>query len=187
VGEHRQIYGQTLVAEPTVGRTRAKVETVFVGITGHQRLENASDWAWIENAIEAQLAPLASGLVGISSLAEGADQVFARSVLGLGGRLIAVIPFSGIERSFSSQTALQGYRDLVRHAQVEVLPAIGSDEDCYFAAGRRVVEHSQLLFAVWNGKEARGKGGTGDIVKCAQSLGLPILHFNPLAHTISQI
>ena len=158
-----------------------------IGVTGHQRLENASDWTWTEDAIQAQLAQFASDLVGISSLAEGADQIFARSVLGLGGRLIAVIPYPGIERSFMSQTALRGYRDLLRHAQVEVLPAIGSDEDCYFAAGRRVAEHSQLLFAVWNGKEARGKGGTGDIVKFAQSLGLPILHFNPLTHTTSQI
>ncbi len=159
----------------------------YIGVTGHQRLENVSEWTWIEYVIKTRLARHAADLVGISSLAEGADQVFARIVLELGGRLVAVIPYPKIERSFSSDAALRGYRDLVRHAEVEVLPAIGSDEDCYFAAGCRVVNYSDRLFAVWNGEKARGKGGTGDIVQHAQSLGVPVMHFNPLTQVILEI
>jgi len=38
-----------------------------------------------------------------------------------------------------------------------------TDEDAYMAAGRRVVDLSDVMIAVWNAKPAKGKGGTADI------------------------
>src|SRR5271165_2228772 len=38
-----------------------------------------------------------------------------------------------------------------------------TDEDAYMAAGRRVVDLSDVMIAVWIAKPAKGKGGTADI------------------------
>ena len=63
-----------------------------IGITGHSNLTVESA-PWVADALRAELAAHASdGLVGVSCLARGADQLFARAVLELGGALEVVIP-----------------------------------------------------------------------------------------------
>ncbi|MCA1708813.1 MAG: hypothetical protein LC808_38260, partial [Actinobacteria bacterium] len=48
-------------------------------------------------------------------------------------------------------------------------------EDAFFAAGRRVVDLSDVVVAVWDGMEAKGKGGTGDVVTYARDNGIPVV------------
>jgi hypothetical protein len=155
-----------------------------VGITGHQRLEPPEAWQWVTAAVRAELAQMPPPLVGVTSLAIGADQVFAVLVLELGGAIHAVIPFADIERSFSPED-LPVYRDLIKHAEVEILRTPGSDEDAYLAAGRRVVDQTDTIIAVWNGEPAKGKGGTADIVAYARERGVPLIHVNPDTRTIT--
>src|SRR5947209_19340538 len=63
-----------------------------VGITGHSNLTVDSS-PLVADALRAELAAHASGgLVGVSCLARGADQLFARVVLELGGALEVVLP-----------------------------------------------------------------------------------------------
>lgn len=135
-------------------------------------------------AVRAELAQMPPPLVGVTSLAIGADQVFAVLVLELGGAIHAVIPFADIERSFSPED-LPVYRDLIKHAEVEILRTPGSDEDAYLAAGRRVVDQTDTIIAVWNGEPAKGKGGTADIVAYARERGVPLIHVNPDTRTIT--
>ncbi len=40
-----------------------------IGITGHQRLESISDWAWVESALRESIKKFDKPLVGITSLA----------------------------------------------------------------------------------------------------------------------
>ena len=61
----------------------------------------------------------------------------------------------------------------------------GSDEDCYLAAGHRVVELSDLMLAVWDGSPAKGKGGTADVVAYAVRRGVPLFHINPASHVVT--
>lgn len=64
-----------------------------IGITGHSNLPPATV-ALVDKALRVALAPYASDqpLVGVTCLAEGADQIFARAVLDLGGRLEVILP-----------------------------------------------------------------------------------------------
>lgn len=156
-----------------------------VGITGHQRLEDPEAWPWVAKVIRDELARIAPPLVGVTSLAVGADQLLARLVLERGGMIHAVLPFADIERSFSAEH-VPAYRELARQAAVEVLDTPGTDEDAYLAAGRRVVELSDILLAVWNGKPAKGKGGTADVVAYAIRRGVPLIHIDPISHTVRQ-
>ena len=98
----------------------------------------------------------------------------------LGGSVHAIIPYAGIERSFSSEDEVQQYRSLVAGATVEVLDTPGSDQDAYLAAGFRVVDLSSVLIAVWDGQPAKGKGGTADVVNYASEKEIPIVHINPM-------
>lgn len=142
-----------------------------VGVSGHQHVPLAA-LAFIKKGIARTLSETNDDLVGITSLAGGADQMFASIVLERGGRLHVVIPCHQYEKSFSGAADRHEYCTLLPRAEsTEVLDFPGPSEEAFLAAGRRVVELSELLVAVWDGRPARGKGGTADIVEYARSLG----------------
>ncbi len=145
-----------------------------VGITGHQQIP-ADAIPYIRQQIRITLAKLRPPVEGFSSLADGADQLFARILLELGGRLHAVIPSENYESTFDDSSLAQ-YRKLREEASgIEQLPFEEPDEAAYDAAGRRVVENSDILLAVWDGKPARGRGGTADAVAYARAQHIRVL------------
>lgn len=157
-----------------------------IGITGHQRLEDPTAWAWVASVIGDELTRAAPPLVGVTSLAVGADQLFVELVLERGGVIHAVIPFADIERTFSPED-LTVYRKLASQATIEILTTPGSDEDGYLAAGHRVVDLSDIVLAVWNGKPAKGKGGTADVVAYAIRQGVPLVRINPILRIVQHL
>ena len=73
-----------------------------VGCTGHQSL-SPSTRRDVAAAIASVLASQTEdALVGFTSLAQDADQLFAFAVLAAGGQVHAVIPSQGYEESFTS-------------------------------------------------------------------------------------
>jgi hypothetical protein len=113
-------------------------------------------------------------LVGVSSLAGGPDQLFARTVLDLGGTLEVVVPAEQYRDGLDPDEQ-HGYDELVAKAEhVERLPFVESTELAHLAAGQAVVDRSERLVAVWDGKPARGTGGTADIVSYAHQKGVPV-------------
>ncbi|WP_404390410.1 hypothetical protein [Humibacillus xanthopallidus] len=143
-----------------------------VGITGHQRIPPAAH-AFIIDAITRYLTGVPD-LVGVSSLAAGADQEFADLVVAAGGGLVVVVPSVDYESSFESPDDHRRFARLL--AVAEHVIQMGYDaptEAAYLAAGRRVVDESDHLLAVWDGQPARGLGGTADIVAYAAQRGKP--------------
>jgi hypothetical protein len=69
---------------------------------------------------------------------------------------------------------------------VEVMSTPGTDEDAYLSAGHRIVDLSEILFAVWNGKPAKGKGGTADVVDYAKQQRRPMIQINPVTRTVQK-
>jgi len=161
---------------------------MIVGISGHQRLSNPDDWEWVRQEMKACLASLSQPVVGVTSLAIGADTLFAEIVLALGGALRVVVPFSGYEEKFASDDDRGTYLSLLSQAEkVDVLRRHNTDEESYYAAGKTVVDLSDLIIVCWDGKPAAGLGGTGDIAHYAQSQRKAILHLNPTTHVIARI
>lgn len=158
-----------------------------IGITGHQRLPDPTDWIWVEKHIQSQLQ-VAEPLIGISSLAIGADQLFARLVLKEKGRLIAVIPSSTYAESFESPEEKANYESLKNQAnEVRVLPDVEDVEESYLRAGHCVVDLCDLLLAVWNGQPAKGKGGTADAIDYARKMNRKVVHINPTLKSVTQL
>jgi hypothetical protein len=143
-----------------------------VGITGHRDLPEPT-CRLVSAAIAAQLQRFES-IEGISSLAEGADQIFAEQVVKAGGALTAVVPSAHYGRSFETTAGGATYRRLRAWArEVIELPFSAPSAEAYWAAGQRVVGLADVLLAVWDGTPSRGVGGTADVVAFAEKRGVP--------------
>lgn len=143
-----------------------------VGISGHQDIP-ASAVAGIEARVRDVLLDHGSGgLLGIGSLAAGADQLFARCVLDVGGTLGVVVPCAGYESTFAGDAERHFYETtLGAAASVRRLPFRVPSQEAFMAAGLVVADWCDLLIAVWDGRPARGFGGTADVVGYARSIG----------------
>ncbi|HZZ11746.1 MAG TPA: hypothetical protein VFE79_13745 [Paraburkholderia sp.] len=127
----------------------------------------------------------------ISPLASGADRVVARQGIARRWLLSVPLPFSQQEYEKDFADSVDEFRDLLAQAKMigEVVELDGRREAegaAYFEAGHFVLRHSDLLIAVWDGHEASGEGGTGEIVEAAIRMGLPVIHINPAAsHSVT--
>src|SRR5205814_763061 len=97
--------------------------------------------------------------------------------LDLGYTLHCPLPFerTSYEQDFSTDDSVSDFRRLLGHAG-SILELDGSRETeqrqnlSYEAAGRIVLNHCEVLLAVWDGQEAHGVGGTAGIVALALEL-----------------
>lgn len=138
-----------------------------VAVTGHRDLTDRTTHL-VSSAIHAALAPYGPNLVGVSCLAPGADQIFARTVLALGGRLHAIVAARGY-RATLPPAAGQVYDELLHRAEtVETLPFDVPIPASYAAANDAMLRAADQLIAVWDGHPARGRGGTAEAVKEAR-------------------
>lgn len=153
-----------------------------IGITGHQRREGA-DWLWVADQVALALSKRELPFEGWTSLAVGADQVFARAVLDRGGTLVTVVPTVGYERFFDREEDLEEYRRLRRASQRVLQLDDSNPNHAFLAAGCRIVEECDWMIAVWDGKPSKGVGGTADVVACAHSLNRAILVLDPVGRS----
>lgn len=164
----------------------ARRGVVKLGVTGHQKRDGI-DWAWVRTQIDRVVTTLPRPLTGYSSLAVGADQVFAYSILEHGASLVAVIPLSDYEAYFSSD-GLNSYRSLLRNSRSVQMPTFEqNDEEAFFKAGLYVADQSDLVIAVWDEQEAKGHGGTGDIVRYCEGEEIPVIVINPIGKSVSPV
>ncbi|HVK41553.1 MAG TPA: hypothetical protein VM471_03665 [Phenylobacterium sp.] len=166
-----------------------------VGVTGHRRLAPEAVEP-LRRSIEVILQELAKDARAVaaahpdvfettepqlnllSGLAAGADQIAAATALELGWRLDAVLPFEAEEyaRDFSGEESRR-FADLLGQAHhAWPLPSSRSQGDhAYALAGQVTAAQSDLIIAVWDGDEARGPGGTADVVDYAIRRGVPVI------------
>jgi hypothetical protein len=146
-----------------------------VGITGHRNLTpKTTDLAYraIRRALSAYQA---RELTGISCLADGADSIFAQAVLDLGGRLEVVLPATDYRDRTIAPSHVARFDELLGRAfRVRTMPYAESGLDAYEAANRHLVSSCERLFAVWDGGPAGGRGGTADVVRYANTRGVPV-------------
>jgi hypothetical protein len=145
-----------------------------IAITGHRGLPVDTEHL-VDHAIREQLAAhTGRDLVGISNLADGADQLFAQAVLDAGGQLEVIVPAARY-RDGLPESARGTYDALLsRASRVHHLDRIESTENAHMEASRTMLDRADHLFAVWDGKPARGYGGTADVVAEARERAIPI-------------
>jgi hypothetical protein len=128
----------------------------------------------------------------LSLLAEGADRVVVRAVLAYpDARLDAVLPLALEDylEDFATDESRKEFKELLDRCSKPVLlrkrrvQDESSDPGCqaelrldaYEQAGRYVVDHCDVLIAVWDGEPSRGRGGTAEVVQYALKLHHPVI------------
>jgi hypothetical protein len=133
--------------------------------------------------------PGGGALCIVSALASGADQWVAQIATGpdFNFELQCILPFHRDEyvKDFSEPSDIELFNILLQQASsvLELDGKVNEEEDgnrepdsrSYEAAGRAVLNQTDILIAIWDGEEARGKGGTGQVVKEALLNGIPVI------------
>ena len=126
----------------------------------------------------------------VSSLAEGADRLAAHAAIEARFALDVVLPCpaSIYVSGFDDDASRVEFDALMTQARAcLVLPLAGKAEQpteerlprSYEAGGLTMLGQADILVAVWDGKPAEGRGGTGQIVNEAARRGMPILVVDP--------
>lgn len=150
-------------------------EQIFrVGVTGHRDLSDFNAIVLFEQ-IATELMELKAKRARVqllSSIAQGADQLCAQIGLALGYELICPLPFQLYREDFSGD-ALEAYDSLLRQASQAFVVADETDRDAaYLRAGKYVVDHCDVLVAVWNGLPQQSSCGTANVVAYAHERGV---------------
>ncbi len=154
---------------------------VMLGVVGHRNIDTKNKK--LAAALKDQCANLRgrykhSPFVILSALAEGADRLMANIAMKeLQAELIAVLPMpeDEYERDFETEGSKAEFRALLERALcVKIAPPLrdrsswpaGGEprNEQYARAGAIIVDHAQVLFALWDGEPVRGTGGTADQV-----------------------
>lgn len=161
---------------------------LIIGVTGHRTYKSPDA---VTKQIRTQLQRLVNEhpdhkIVCISALAAGADQEVARIALSeFAAELWVVTPFplelymedfKGEEEAFNTllNQATQFFEMPLRFGSVtQVASESHVRNNQYALAGAFVSARAHQLVAVWDGLEARGKGGTAEVVSWIQDQKLP--------------
>ena len=120
-------------------------------------------------------------LVAVSALAEGGDRIFAEEALRAGWQLDVILPFAreDYERDFTTPESRARFRDLAAHAravfEIDSASPDGESSAAYETAGLVMLDHVDLVLAIWDGGASGGRGGTREIMEEALRRNIPIV------------
>src|SRR5262245_6849186 len=144
-----------------------------IAITGHRGLPVQAT-ALVDAQLRAEIDRRADGeLIGVSCIADGPDSVFARAVLEHGGSLVGVVPARKYRDSLPAEHHAEYDQLLSAATEVIEIDHEESDSEAHQAGSVRMLDNADELLAVWDGKPARGYGGTADVVAVARERGMP--------------
>ncbi|MHC1733931.1 MAG: hypothetical protein AB9888_18110 [Bacteroidales bacterium] len=175
--------------------------TLRIGVTGHRVLQ---DPLAVNDAVERLLLTIRRSLEEVntvparktrlqwkvvSALAKGTDQIVARLAMEkLGASLDVVLPAEPdvYRKDFEDPDDLEEFNRLFEKADNYPLSEVGktlfpsSIKEGYDQAGRAIADTCEILVAVWDGKPARGLGGTASIVSYACTANRLVVWINAL-------
>jgi hypothetical protein len=172
-----------------------------VGVTGHRKLRADANTSTIATTLDALFADLSRALREVAQheapffskaapvlrtvcmAAEGADLLGAQAARAAGSAIVCVLPFPFDEyaRDFSSSTTANAARSLFEGADARlILPGERAEHArSYERANEVILANIDLLVAVWDGKRASGRAGTGDVVQSAIFRKIPVIVIAP--------
>ena len=150
----------------------------IVGFAGHRAV---ADPAALKASIVAVLREFQAGvegeLSGRSSAAAGADLLFLEACRELGLGYSVVLPFDPerFQEDFEDPAEWARAKELMDGAaNVEIAPGHEIAPEAYHLAAREILDVSDAMLFAWDGKPARGVGGTAESVAEGRERGLPL-------------
>jgi len=176
-------------SQSCIGSPRQAIPArLVIGITGHRDLVETENIVqgirFALKEIRQMIEPCLHGtplLVTIlSPLAEGADRLATREILKIPEEslLEVILPFEKVEymNDLDTEESKSEFEELLLQANtIIVVPHVGSRDESYYHVGCHIVNQCDVLMALWDGKDAVGLGGTGNIVKYARGSNCPLV------------
>lgn len=165
--------------------------TIVVGVTGHRNIKQ-DDKALIKK-ITGELrnirdAHQVADFVLLTGLAEGADRLVAKlAIKELKAKLISIlaVPEESFLMDFSDVQSKRQFKTYLKKSDVVLTAPLLSKKawqdytpsrnNQYAWIGAFIALHSNYLIAVWDGKPARGRGGTAEVVRWYKTGRIPKL------------
>jgi len=158
---------------------------IIIGVTGHRKLPNEP---LIEKKLQEILTQIRQkklfshnkdiAFTILSPLAEGADRLAAREILkDNNSQLEVVLPLEKHDymNDFETPESKTEFEKFLSKAKtITQLAPAESRNEAYAQVGYYVVDHCDILIALWNGKPAAGHGGTAEIVEYARKKRHPL-------------
>lgn len=141
---------------------------VKIGITGHLSLQDpeliGESIRQIFNSVANRY--LTEQLSFYSPASPGADLLSARIAIEQSIPLYVILPFNQEEylQTFSANDR-KAFLHILNKADGVIKLSDEKQEDVYQMLGDFLVENMDVLIAIWDGQEARGPGGTGEVVQ----------------------
>lgn len=161
------------------------MNVVKIGVTGHRFLDETNKLrGGIDTALKRiDQVYLQKAWTVLSSLADGADQLMVDCVLKFKSdtRLIVPLPMKVNEftNNFLEEESRIKFHQLLHNAEEVIPPPLNwHQNEGYWEAGRYIVDHCDVLIALWDGQTAQGHGGTGDVVNMAKASKKPLVWVN---------
>ncbi len=185
-------YWQTIY----VGIRKIEVSKVLtIGVTGHRSLPNEMKLKVILQKTLRKLLADYDGISIVSPLAEGADRLFVETAFTVMPekikKLVIPMPFDKERyvQDFATEESKQefkkyfeksNFKNIKEELEIDSFMTLHGkdDNEAYMNVGKCVANNSDILIAIWDGKEANGAGGTGDVIAYAKKKRKAILHIN---------
>lgn len=159
---------------------------VIVGVIGHHKLETQPALIQgIRLAVE-QIRQMVPSLRNtpfiisiLSSLAEGTDRIVVREILKANGSMLDVVfPLNKGDylKEFETSESVEEFENLLAQASsVSMLPFKGNRTEAYKQAGRYIVDHCDILLALWDGEPIAAQDGVAETVHYARETDCPLV------------
>ncbi len=159
----------------------------ILGFIGHRCLDDhAAARTWIHDALVTlkEETEAKGGLLELYlSCAIGADQLTIECAEELEIPVHLILPLApkAFLKDFETEEERQTCAKLIAKAEsgengwtLRICQSTGTRPDCYYDMSQQILQGSDALFVFWNGKEARGLGGTAEMLELAKRMGLPV-------------
>lgn len=158
---------------PFVAATAREDYVARIGVTGHMNITEATV-PLVYDAIRTILAEAGGDVIGVSCIARGADSVFARAVLDVGGQLEVVLPSRNYRAAKVKPDHAELFDKLLASAsRMRVMDFDDAGREAYEVANEAMLSSCDRLVAVWDGQVGE-KAGTGTVVELARARGVDI-------------
>ena len=163
-----------VLTAPLVRTLRPVVYTVF------RQLRDAA--LKLQEAEPAFCSATEARLLLHTPLATGADQIAAICARSSGYFVRALLPFEASEyrHDFALGEELDGFEQALAAAdEIVALPGARTDlESAYVLVGESLVGTADIMIAIWDGEQGRGRGGTAHVVELALQSAVPVIHID---------
>jgi hypothetical protein len=163
--------------------------TIKIGVIGHIDfgiIENYLSVHYCCHRLLAGLKKKYSNLTALSAMSDGADSIFAQSAISLGIHLESIIPFKTFPSHFQEGLSNERFRSLRSQSKFVTRTNFSKRSNlAYRKSMEWIVFTSNIVLAIWDGREKGTIGGTWEAVSLCRKIRKSMVHIDSNNRTVN--